>query len=157
LDENQDRWIQGNPSAAAYFWSQSCLGCMSSQKTKTAQHDPDYLALLDACKSGDLKVVRHLIRKGVNQNQPIGAPRGWSPIMVASYYGHLPIVKYLASQGARLDMIEVDGWWTALDLAVYGKQEDIVQYLMSIKAPPGAQIPNPYRGGKLGGWIEDKS
>ncbi|MFO0814491.1 MAG: ankyrin repeat domain-containing protein [Gemmatales bacterium] len=131
-------------------------GLVSMSKTSRSSYDPDYEALLDACRQGNLKAVRKFIQSGVDQNKPVGAPRGWSPIMTASYYGHLGIVKYLANQGARLDLIEVDGWWTALDLAVHSNQEEIVNYLKSIKAPRGTEIPNPFRRGKLGGWVTDE-
>lgn len=115
-----------------------------------------YGELLQAAQEGNLKRVKELIAAGVDQNTPVGAPRGWSPIMMASYHGKLAVVKYLAAQGARLDFIEVDGWWTALDLALHGNRDRVAQFLRSIKAPLGASIPNPHRGGKLGGWITDE-
>lgn len=119
-------------------------------------HDPRYEELLQAARDGKLTQVKKLLAAGVDQNTPVGAPRGWSPLMMAAYHGKLAVVKYLVSQGARLDFVEVDGWWTALDLALHGNRKTVATYLRSIKAPLGASIPNPHRGGKLGGWVTDE-
>ncbi len=119
-------------------------------------YDPRYEELLQAAREGKLAQVKKLLAEGVDQNAPVGAPRGWSPVMIAAYHGKLAVVKYLVSQSARLDFVEVDGWWTALDLALHGNRKSVVTYLRSIQAPLGASIPNPHRSGKLGGWVTDE-
>ena len=47
--------------------------------------------LLQACKSGDLEVVKYLVSQGADIN--------WA-VRYASENGHLEVVKYLVSQGA---------------------------------------------------------
>lgn len=98
-------------------------------------HDPRYEELLHAARRGMLSQVKKLIAAGVDQNTVLGAPREWSPVMQAAYHGNLAVVKYLVSQGARLDYVEVDGWWTALDLALHGNRDRVVKYLRSINTP----------------------
>ncbi len=116
----------------------------------------DFSELLSVCKNGDLDAVKSLLDKGVDINADFGAPRGWSPLMTAAFHGHLAIVKLLVEQGADLAALEIDRWATALDLAEANEKNRVAKYLISVKAPRGAQVPNRYRDGKLGGWIEDK-
>src|SRR5262245_38881912 len=115
----------------------------------------DFGRLRQASAAGRLDEVRALLDAGVDLNADFGAPRGWSPLMEAAYNGHLPVVKLLVERGARLDAVEVDRWGTALDIARDAGRHEIADYLASIGAPSGSSVPNPYRGGRLGGWVED--
>lgn len=112
--------------------------------------------LIAASTEGDLAKVKALLNEKVNPNDDYGAPRGWSPLMSAAYHGHLNVVKLLVKHHAKLDAIEVDGWLTALDLAIMNKKDDVVSYLKAIHAPLGKNVPNPHRGGKLGGWVSNE-
>ncbi len=108
--------------------------------------------LLRASAAGDLAKVCELLDQGVDLNADYGAPRGWSPLMEAAYAGHRPVVELLVERGARLDAVEVDRWWTARDLARDAGYHEIEEYLKSEGMPEGIQVPNPHRGGRLGGW-----
>jgi len=112
--------------------------------------------LLTASADGDLAKVKTLLEEKVNPNDDYGAPRGWSPLMSAAYYGHLEVVKLLVKHHAKLDAVEVDGWLTALDLAIMNKKDDVVSYLKTVHAPLGKNVPNPFREGKLGGWVSNE-
>jgi|GEM_PF-4834640 len=114
----------------------------------------EFLELQEASAAGDLKIVRQLLDAGTDLNADYGAPRGWSPLMKAAFHGHLPVVQLLVKRGARLDAVEIDRWWTALDLALYAKRTKVADYLKSVKTPLGEKVPNPHRKGKLGGWTE---
>jgi ankyrin repeat protein len=92
--------------------------------------------------SGDRDVVLSLLDRGTDQNADPGAPRGWSPLMTAAFYGHPDIAKLLVERGAKLDTVEIDRWWTALDLALDGGHTEIAAYLASV-------------GGKRGGPRRD--
>lgn len=115
-----------------------------------------FQALTTAAREGDLAKVKQLLKEKVNPNDDFGAPRGWSPLMTAAYYGHLEVVKLLVKHHARLDAVEIDGWLTALDLAIMNSKDDVVSYLKAVHAPLGKNVPNPHRGGKLGGWVTDE-
>ncbi len=116
---------------------------------------PEFERLLRESAAGNLEAVRALLDAGVDLNADFGAPRGWSPLMEAAYHGHLPVVRLLVERGARLSAVEVDRWGTALDLARDAGRDEVADYLRSVGAPIGAEVPNPHRGGKLGGWVED--
>ena len=117
---------------------------------------PEFEQLLKESAAGNLRAVRAMLDSGVDLNADFGAPRGWSPLMEAAYHGHLAVVKLLVKRGARLDAVEVDRWGTALDIATDAGQEKIAEYLAKAGTPTGEQVPNRYRGGKLGGWGETK-
>jgi ankyrin repeat protein len=115
---------------------------------------PEFERLLKESTAGNLKAVRALLDGGVDVNADFGAPRSWSPLMEAAYHGHLAVVKLLVKRGARLDAVEVDRWGTAYDIARDAGQEKIAEYLAKVGTPIGKQVPNRYRGDKLGGWGE---
>lgn len=115
----------------------------------------EFEQLLKESAAGNLKAVRALLDAGVDLNSDYGAPRGWSPLMEAAYKGHLSVVKLLVERGARLDAVEVDRWGTALDIARDAGKDEVATYLAKVGTPPGSKVPNPHRGGKLGGWMED--
>lgn len=117
-----------------------------------SQSTPEFLQLQEAAAAGDLEQVRSLLDAGTDQNADFGAPRGWSPLMSAAYYGHLEVVQLLVERGARLDAVEVDRWGTALDIAQDAGQTEIVAYLKRKRTPTGDKVPNPYRKGKLNRW-----
>jgi ankyrin repeat protein len=112
----------------------------------------DFEQLLIESAKSNLEAVRSLLDRGVDLNADYGAPRGWSPLMTAAYHGHLGVVQLLVERGANLDAVEVDGWWTALDLAEYAGRDEVATYLRSVGVKPGALVPNRYRKGQLGGW-----
>jgi len=133
------------------------MGGKQKNSSPNANKEPSgFGQLLAACAQGNLAEVQRLIEAGVDQNQFPGAPRGWSPLIMASFHGHLPIAKFLVQSGAKLDSLEIDGWATALDFALEKGHSQVASYLRSVGAPLGKDIPNPYRGGKLGGWVEDR-
>jgi ankyrin repeat protein len=113
---------------------------------------PEFERLLTAAAGGNLDTVRSLLDGGVNLNADYGAPRGRSPLMVAAGNGHLTVVRLLVEQGARLDAVEVDSWWTALDIARHAGWVEVEAYLTAAGAPSGKCVPNPDRSGKPGGW-----
>jgi RsiW-degrading membrane proteinase PrsW (M82 family) len=76
--------------------------------------DPGTTALVEACRSGDLKTARQLIDEGVDVNG--SSPEGKTPLMAASERGHLPVVQLLVTKGAEVNAKD-DSGKTALALA----------------------------------------
>lgn len=116
--------------------------------------DPGFERLQHAARDGDVTLVRSLLAAGVDPNADFGAPRGWSPLMHAAYGGHLAVAQLLLDRGARRDAVEVDRWGTALDIARDAGQSRMVELLAAAGVPPGVDVPNPHRGGRLGGWSD---
>lgn len=113
---------------------------------KSEERQAEYLrfqVLVDASRVGDVEAVGRLLDEGVDQNLDPGQPRGWSPLMTAAHAGHLEVVKLLVSRGAKMDTVEVDAWWNALDLAIEFDRPRIARYLRAKGAkragsrPPG--------------------
>ena len=59
-------------------------------------------ALLSACRGGNLKVVKHILKVGGEGLLHSSMPNGVTPLFAACQDGHLPIIKFLAKNGARL-------------------------------------------------------
>ncbi len=64
--------------------------------------DDHQLTLLnDACSSGYLSAVKHLIEKGADVD--LCNQFGWTPLLSASINGHTDVIKYLLEKGADID------------------------------------------------------
>lgn len=63
--------------------------------------------LFEACKNGNLPVVSEIcsVREHIN----IKDRNGWTPLMVATYYGHFDIVKWLVMFGADINLVDNNG------------------------------------------------
>ena len=59
--------------------------------------------LYEACKSGDIKKVRELIRKGVNVNEKSDFIED-TALLIASRKGYFDIVKLLIENGADVNL-----------------------------------------------------
>ena len=79
---------------------------------------------------GRTEIVKELLAKGESPNSV--DDQGWSALHAAAENGHLEIVKLLLSAGANTSY--VFSGKTALQLAVFAKQEKVIQYLQSMKA-----------------------
>ena len=75
-----------------------------------------FAELLEACRIGDLLVVREIcqVSRHINEKNE----KGWSPIIVATYNGHLSIVEYLISVGADI----YDKNYNGTNLLMYAKE-----------------------------------
>ena len=78
------------------------------------------ILLNDACKNGDLELVKYLVEKGVHVDD--------YAIRYASEYGHFEIVKYLFEKGAP-----ISDW--AISNASENGHFEIVKYLFKKGAP----------------------
>ena len=79
----------------------------------------------NACKSGHLEVVKHLVSQGADVRANIWAVR------YASNNGHLEVVMYLVSQGA--DVRADDDY--AVQVASMNGHLEVIKYLVSQGAP----------------------
>jgi ankyrin repeat protein len=83
--------------------------------------------LINPCMDGRLYVVKQLLKFGANIN---GESRfNWSPLHIASKYGHIDIVKYLVEHGANINKKTENGC-TPLYIASEEGYEAIVKFLI---------------------------
>jgi len=95
-------------------------------------------SLLNAAKVGDLRTLSVLCDRSVKVDDEERRKNfvncrnddGWTPLMLASARGHLPIVKKLLECGGDAKLTETDLSYTALHLAAWNNRGDIVKYLI---------------------------
>ena len=61
---------------------------------------------------------------------------GWTPLQLASHYGHYNIVKFLMASGAKIQTKNANGW-THLHSAASKGHENIVNILIDLGAELG--------------------
>lgn len=81
-----------------------------------------------AARNGQVEIVALLLEKNANINAR--SKTGHSPISQAIRNGHLSIVKILSKNGAYTDNVLSSGRWTALHVASYYGQIDVLKYLI---------------------------
>lgn len=95
--------------------------------------------IIKATRDLDFKQVRIFINNGANINDKDS--NGFTPLIIAAYYGNAPIVKYLCENGASINEQEKNGF-TALIYASYYGFDDVVQILLQHNA--SLEIANKY-------------
>jgi len=88
-----------------------------------------------AVKENDLGKVREYVMQGGIE---LKDSNGFTPLMLASYFGYTSIVAYLLEQDANVDQRDNKGW-TALMYASYYNYYDIVQILLDQNATVNLQ------------------
>jgi ankyrin repeat protein len=87
-------------------------------------------AMLVAALKGNLGLVRKLHAAGASLDGP-----GWTPLIYAATGGHVPVVRFLLDQGARIDATSPNGT-TALMMAVREHRIDVAELLLARGADP---------------------
>ena len=83
--------------------------------------------LYDAARDGDLERVKVLVEQRADMEK--ASSSGWTPLIVASYWGRLEVVRYLLEQGANRDKATNSGW-TSLHYAARNGHLEIAKLLM---------------------------
>ena len=81
-------------------------------------------------KHGDIDGVKPFVEKGdiYSANK-----YGFTPLLIATYYGHTSLVKYLVENGAVVDRQDNRGW-TSLMYAAYYNYTEIAKILLEHNA-----------------------
>ena len=82
-----------------------------------------------AAEAGDAGLVRRLMAARPELRDKTVGEYGFTPLMMAAYYGHPEAVEVLADGGAQLDLQDVAGR-TALWYAAYSNHLAIVKLLV---------------------------
>jgi len=81
-------------------------------------------------KQGDIDGVKPFVEKGdINKANS----DGFTPLLIAAYYGHTSLVKYLVENGADVNRQDNRGW-TALMYATYYNYVEIAEILLEHNA-----------------------
>ncbi len=87
------------------------------------------MALFRAAATGDVEKVRKMIKSNPKELN-FKNSKGQTPLHVGAHRGHLAVVKVLIDEKAPLEQKDEDGN-TALIFAVWGKEPEIVEYLLT--------------------------
>ena len=90
----------------------------------------------EACVEGDLTLVDKYLKAGEDVNQVfIVKGKEWTPLMRASFDGHVRLLKVLLKNAANVNLQDRDGW-TALMCASQHGHSEVVKLLHEY----GAQV-----------------
>ena len=81
-------------------------------------------------KTGDLYGVKGYVEKVEIERTN---EHGFTPLMIATYYGHTHLVKYLVENGADVNAQDNRGW-TSLRYAYYYNYKEIAEILLKYNA-----------------------
>ncbi len=104
-----------------------CMQSMSAMEMSNKQTQDTNNILFDACKKGNVGLVKYLIEKGANVNAENNNKR--TLLSFASILGHLELVKYLVEKGATID-IGSETSWVPLIVSSFKGHVAIVKHLV---------------------------
>ena len=76
----------------------------------------------DAIRKGDLKKIKELLNKQPNLMQIVDE-RGSTPLLLATYYGHLEVAKFILENGAEVDAKDSSGNTALMGVCFKGYKE----------------------------------
>ncbi len=88
--------------------------CASSQKPSITIHS--------AVQTQSLEDVKKYVKQGKIEEKDIN---GFTPLIVAAYYGYTPILTYLLENGANVDATDKNGWTALMYSASYDFIDDV--------------------------------
>ena len=83
---------------------------------------------MDLHDAGDLERVQELVEQGADKEM-MGGRFGWTTLIIASQYGHLDVVRYLAEQGADIKNATRHSMTPMMNASDSGHLE-VVRYLL---------------------------
>ena len=90
-----------------------------------------YPSLLDSCGRGDVLTAQYLLNQGLNVDYI--DRRGDFPLLMASAFGRLELVKFLLDEGASIDLVNPRGE-SALSKAIERGQTEVASLLQQYGA-----------------------
>ncbi len=128
LSISNTNYIRGNTSMVgsgllAYFFASKFM-CYLNQKKMISDKKNE---LFDSICIGDIKKTTLLLKSRVNPN--VKSDSNQAPIHVAVLSSNLRIVKKLVRFGADINILNCNGS-TALDLAIYQQDQDMIGFLL---------------------------
>ncbi|CAA93544.1 BTB/POZ family substrate adaptor for cullin 3 ubiquitin ligase Btb3 [Schizosaccharomyces pombe] len=121
--------LQGGENSKKLFskydlWSKAMDEKKLSSSLFTVNDTQEFLELCEACRRGDLEVVKSLVE---NYNTPINQVDqfDYSPLVLASLCGHEPVVKFLLENGALCERDTFQG-----ERCLYGALNDNIRRML---------------------------
>ena len=116
---------------------------------------PDYDALCEAVRSGDLVGLQALVERGGDVNARGGTSQcGYTVLHVAAVEGNLEIVKFLIAKGAKVNVPD-DYGDPPLNCAIGNHQQATVEFLIASGADVNFSVeggPSPLYTAARGGY-----
>jgi len=114
----------------------------SSSKQHTKNNPPLSVAkLFQLAQSGDVDTLEDaLIQRGCDVNTTDAY--NWSLLMCAAYAGHLPVVQLLLKHGAKWQDVRDHRGFNAIDLAIMGGHNNIVEALSPVETSDHSHSPD---------------
>ncbi len=97
--------------------------------------------LADAARSGSSNVVSFLLEKLRVSPDTLRRGTTETPLQIASWHGHLDVVKLLWERGADLDFVRGGDRWTALHMASYCGHDEVANFLIDKNANVNVMAP----------------
>nr|XP_045584457.1 ankyrin repeat domain-containing protein 17-like [Procambarus clarkii] len=94
----------------------------------------DYTPLALAAANGSVDIIKLLLNNGTEIDSRTGSSLGISPLMLAAMIGHVAAVKLLLDMGSDINAQIKYNWNTALTLACFRGQHEVVSLLLDHKA-----------------------
>ncbi|XP_022085273.1 histone-lysine N-methyltransferase EHMT2-like [Acanthaster planci] len=107
-----------------------CMKYLIKHGAAVEHRDDEGMTILHlAAKTGNLEAVKHImsLRKINSNSQDDG---GWTPIIWAAEYKHIPVVKYLIERGADPNVRDKEGN-SGLHWAVFSGSEDVAELFLN--------------------------
>ncbi|XP_060067788.1 protein phosphatase 1 regulatory subunit 16A-like [Ylistrum balloti] len=89
------------------------------------------MSVANAAASGDLTLVKELLRKGCSPNER--SKDGMTPLAVAAFWGYAEIVEVLLECRADINVCNNNTFWTALHCAAFQGHGKVIMKLMDYK------------------------
>lgn len=99
----------------------------------------DALTLHEAAATGNARRLKTILGQSRTRVNAVN-PEGFTPLGLASFFGHADAVRVLLDFGAEVNLRQPSRFAnTALDAAVAGNQADVVRILLAARGDPNAR------------------
>lgn len=132
-----NKWMEVNKQATAEENVLEITGGRLPEKLyKNEPENPRVIELLDAVRSGKLKVLENLMQALIYDGDDVNIriKDGKTILMLAAAHGEADAVETIIGKGADVNIKDSANGWTALIYAIWSDNSDVVQSLLNAGA-----------------------